>query len=156
MTTIEKKSLRAGRFVDTQHVDTLIRTYKQERWIHNSERMGREDSLSLFYSIEELEDFLAKAKEAGANTVTLHFGVYPENFTEKPTHAGKQTTVLVATDHQQTEAGVSHKNVYIDTNKGKQLLAYNVGTWPPGGVETDYDGLGITIVDKGNDGMVVI
>src|SRR5687767_14799564 len=83
MTTIEKKSLRIGKYVDTNHVDTLIRTYKQERWTQNSERMGQEDSLSLFYTIEELEEFLQKSKEAGANTITIHFGVYPENFTER-------------------------------------------------------------------------
>ena len=63
--------------------------------------------------------------------------------------------MFVATDRQETENGFAHKNIYQETNTGKQLLAYNMGTWPPGGVETDYDGLGITIVDKG-DGMIVI
>ena len=156
MTTIEKKCLRAGKYVDTNHVDTLIRTYKQERWQQNSERMGTEDSLSLYYTIEELEEFLQRSKAAGANSVGIHFGVYPENFNERPEYAGKQTTVFVATDRQETEYGFTHKNVYQETNKGKQVLAYNMGQWPPGGVETDYDGLGITILDKGNDGMIVV
>ena len=156
MTTIEKNSLAVGRYVNTNHVDTLIRTYKQERWQQNSERMGEEDTLSLFYTIEELEEFLQRSKAAGANAISIHFGVYPENFAERPEYAGKQTTVFVATDRQETENGFAHKNVYQETTNGKQLLAYNMGTWPPGGVETDYDGLGITIVDKGNDGMIVI
>ncbi|MCS3799729.1 hypothetical protein [Niastella sp. OAS944] len=157
MTTIEKKSLRVGRYVDANHVNTLIRTYKQERWQQNSERIGQDDSLSLFYSIEELEEFLQKAKEAGANGVSVHFGVYPENFNEREGYAGKQTTVFVATDRQETATGIAHKNVYHETNKGKQLLAYNMGQWPPGsGTDTDWNGLGVTIVDKGDKGMIVI
>jgi len=157
MTTIEKKSLRVGRYVDANHVNTLIRTYKQERWQQNSERIGQDDSLSLFYSIEELEEFLQKAKEAGANGVSVHFGVYPENFNEREGYAGKQTTVFVATDRQETVTGITHRNVYQETNKGKQLLAYNMGTWPPGsGTDTDWNGLGVTIVDKGDKGMIVI
>ncbi|THU37187.1 hypothetical protein FAM09_19750 [Niastella caeni] len=156
MTTIEKKSLRVGKYVDTNHVDSLIRTYKQERWQHNSERMGREDSLSLYYSIEELEEFLKRSKEAGANIVSIHFGVYPESFTERPGYAGKQTTVLVATDRQETELGVTHKSIYVETNKGKQVLAYNVGQWPPGSGAGSDDGFGITIVDQGDKGMIVV
>jgi hypothetical protein len=157
MTTIEKKSLRVGKYVDTNHVDTLIRTYKQERWIQNSERMGTEDSLSLYYSIEELEEFLQKSKEAGANTITIHFGVYPENFTERPASAGKQTTVFVATDHQETEAGVTHNNIYVNTPKGRNLLAYNMSQpWPGGGGVGSDDGFGITIIDKGEKGMIVV
>jgi hypothetical protein len=156
MTTIEKKSLRVGKYVDATHVNALIRTYKQERWQHNSERIGQEDSLSLYYTIEELEEFLQRSKEAGANSISIHFGAYPENFTERTGYAGKQTTVLVATDHQETETGISHKNVYVETSKGKQLLAYNMGSWPPGsGVGSD-DGFGITIIDQGDKGMIVV
>jgi len=156
MTTIEKKSLRVGKFVDTNHVDTLIRTYKQERWTQNSERLGQEDSLSLFYTIAELEEFLQRSKEAGANGVSIHFGVYPEGFTERPGYAGKQTTVFVATDRQETENGMMHKSVYVETSKGQQLLAYNMGSWPPGsGVGSD-DGFGITIIDQGDKGMIVV
>lgn len=157
MTTIEKKSVRVGKYVDTNHVDTLIRTYKQERWKQNSERIGQEDSLSLFYTIEELEEFLKKSKEAGANGISIHFGVYPENFNERAGYAGRQTTVFVATDRQETAAGVRHTSVYHETNKGKQLLAYNMGQWPPGsGVGNGDDGFGITIVDKGAEGMVIV
>jgi hypothetical protein len=156
MTTIEKKSLRVGKYVDGNHVDTLIRTYKQERWQHNSERIGKEDSLSLYYTIEELEEFLQRAKEAGANTVNIHFGVYPENFKERPAYAGTQTTVLVATDRQETEAGPVHKNIYVETEKGRTILAYNMSQWPPGsGVGSD-DGFGITIIDQGEKGMIIV
>jgi len=62
MIAIEKKSLLVGKYVSTQHVDKVIRNYKQERWIQNSERIGKEDSLSGWWSIEEIEDFLEKAK----------------------------------------------------------------------------------------------
>ncbi|OQP66047.1 hypothetical protein A3860_15795 [Niastella vici] len=157
MTTIEKKSLRVGKYVDMNHVNTLVRTYKQERWSQNSERLGHEDTLSLYYSIEELEEFLQRSKEAGANTVTIHFGVYPENFTERPASAGKQTTVFVATEIQETESGATHKNIYLDTPKGKTLLAYNMSQPMPGGDGWGGDdGFGITIIDKGEKGMIVV
>jgi hypothetical protein len=156
MTTIEKKCVHVGKYVDADHVDTLIRTYKQERWKQNSERIGQEDSLSLYYTIEELEEFLQKSKEAGANSISIHFGAYPDNFTERTGYAGKQTTVFVATDRQETENGIAHKSVYVETNKGKQILAYNMGQWPPGsGVGSD-DGFGITIIDQGDKGMIVV
>jgi len=73
MLTIEKKSLKVGKFVNTEHVDTVIRTYKQERWVHNSERLGKEDSLSVWHSIEELEDLIAKAKEHGGDGIRFYF-----------------------------------------------------------------------------------
>ena len=62
MLTIQKKSLKVGKFVNTEHVDTVIRNYKQERWVHNTERLGKEDSLSVWHSIEELEELIAKPK----------------------------------------------------------------------------------------------
>ena len=55
MLATQKKTLKAGKLVDTGHVNTLIRNYKRERWVHNSKRIGKEDSLSVWYSIEELE-----------------------------------------------------------------------------------------------------
>jgi hypothetical protein len=57
MLEVQKKSVKVGKLVNTEHVDTVIRTYKQERWMHNSKRLGKEDSLSVWYSIEELEEF---------------------------------------------------------------------------------------------------
>ncbi|MEI9944099.1 MAG: hypothetical protein WDN26_07715 [Chitinophagaceae bacterium] len=47
MLTIEKKAVKAGKLVNTKHVDTVIKNYKQERWVQNSQRLGKEDSLSV-------------------------------------------------------------------------------------------------------------
>jgi hypothetical protein len=66
MLTIEKKSLKVGKYVDSRHVDNLVRNYKQEKWVHNSKRLGKEDSLSVWYSVEELEQFIDKIKQHGA------------------------------------------------------------------------------------------
>ena len=63
MMTIEKKSVKVGKFVSTAHVDTVIKNYKQNRWVHNSKRLGKEDSLSVWFSVEDMEAFLEKAKE---------------------------------------------------------------------------------------------
>jgi galactokinase/mevalonate kinase-like predicted kinase len=63
---------------------------------------------------------------------------------------------LVATARQETEAGPVHKNIYVETEKGRTILAYNMTQWPPGsGVGSD-DGFGITIIDKGEKGMIVV
>ncbi len=76
MNTIEKKSVNAGKCATKQEVDNLIRSYKQERWADNSEHLGMADSLSVWFSVEELENFLEKVKANGGNGVRMHFGVF--------------------------------------------------------------------------------
>jgi hypothetical protein len=156
MLTIEKKSLRVGKYVDANHVDSLVRTYKQERWAQNSDRIGKDDSLNVYYTIDELQEFLERAKQAGANGIRVHFGAYPENFA-KPEYAGLQTTVFVATKQQETETGLIEKNVYVTTEQGLRIMAYNMGGLGRSeGGDEDWGGIGTTLVDRGDKGMVVI
>ena len=161
MLTIEKKSLKVGKFVNTEHVDTVIRTYKQERWVHNSERLGKEDSLSVWHSIEELEELIAKAKENGGDGIRFYFAAYPKDYTAQPVYAGRQTIVMVATKQKETENGLANKDIYVNIEARSQVLAFNSGKLcppfcdPKGGTSAD-DGLGITIVDRGQNGVVVI
>jgi hypothetical protein len=157
MMTIQKKSVKVGKFVSTEHVDTVIKNYKQNRWVHNSRRLGKEDSLSVWFSVEDLETFLEKAKEHGGDGVRFYFGAYDENFTEKPLYAGRQTVVMVATKQKETMSGTTDKDIYFNTDKGSSILAYNVGRLCPPTCHNgdDFGGLGITIVDKGEDGLVV-
>lgn len=157
MTTIQKKSLKVGKQVTTNHVDTVIRNYKKERWVHNSKRIGKEDSLSVWYSIEELEEFIAMAKDHGGDGIKLYFGAYGEDYKEQPLYAGRQTVVLVATRNRVTEEGESNKDIYIQTERGSTVLAWNAGSACPPfcGTRDKDDDLGITIVDKGDEGMIV-
>lgn len=156
MQTIQKKSLKAGKFVNTEHVDSVIKNYKQERWMHNSKRLGKEDSLSVWYSVEELEEFLAKAKDHGGDGIRMYFGAYGQDHAPKPMYEGRQTIVMVATRHKETEKGEINKDVYISTEKGSTILAYNAGhLCPPFCTQDDFGGIGITIVDKKEDGMIV-
>ena len=161
MVTIQKKSLNVGKYVNTAHVDSVIRTYKQERWVHNSDRIGKEDSLSGWWSIEEVEEFLATAKQHGADGVKLYFAAYPQDFAEIPEYAGRQTLVMVGTKRKQTPNGSLDKDIYVNTENGTQILAYNVmKLCPPncGTKETDSDwgGLGVTIVDRKDKGLTVV
>jgi hypothetical protein len=78
MSTIEKKSLSVGKYVNTEHVDTAIRNYKQERWVQNSERLGKADSMSVWYSAEELQGFIDTIREHGGDGVRMYFGAYGE------------------------------------------------------------------------------
>ncbi|HTE31137.1 MAG TPA: hypothetical protein VK666_12235 [Chryseolinea sp.] len=158
MVEIKQKSLKKGKQVDTKHVDTVIRNYKQERWIHNSKRLGKEDSLSVWYSIEELQEFMEMSKEHGADGVKLYFGAYDKDYKENPLYAGRQTVVLVATKQKETENGVSNKDVYIPKDNGSVILAWNAGGLCPPycGIGSDIGhGIGITIVDKGKGGLIV-
>ena len=159
MNTIQKKSLKVGKQVNTDHVNTVIKNYKKERWVHNSNRLGKEDSLSVWYSIEELEEFIAMSKEHGADGIKLYFGVYDKDYEEQPLVAGRQTIALVATKHKITEAGESNKDIYIQTEKGSSILAWNAGRiCPPFCGSKDgfgFGDIGITILDKGDEGMVI-
>jgi hypothetical protein len=158
MTTIQKKSLKVGKQVNTKHVDTVIKNYKRERWVHNSNRLGKEDSLSVWYSIEELEEFIAMAKTHGGDGIRLYFGAYDHNYEENPLFAGRQTVALVATKHKLSRKGESNKDIYITTEKGSSILAWNAGhICPPYcGTKDDYGDVGITIVDKGDEGLAVV
>jgi hypothetical protein len=161
MLTIQKKSVKVGKLVDTQHVDTVIRNYKQERWVHNSKRLGKEDSLSVWYTVEELEEYLQLVKKHGGDGIRLYFGAYNKEYSEKPLYAGRQTVVLVAT--KATDGG-TNKDIYVNTENGHSILAYNVGSLCPpmckGYGEEDPAGggfgdIGITILDKGDDGLAI-
>ncbi len=163
MLTIEKKPLKVGKYVGNEHVDTIIRTYKQERWVHNSEHIGKEDSLSVWYTIEELEEFMANAKEHGADGIKFYFAAYPENYSEKPAYAGRQTLALVATKSKEIETGVANKDIYIQDGKEMKILAYNAGNLcppfckpkPKPGAD-DWGVIGATLVDRGDKGLAVI
>jgi len=163
MVTLEKKSVKVGNYVGTNHVDTVIRNYKQERWVHNSERLGKEDSLSVWYSVEELEDFLATVKAQGGDGIKMYFGAYSPDYTGNPLYAGRQTIVMVATRQKETPTGIADKDLYIQTEKGSSILAYNIGRLCPplcttvgNGGQIDDDGLGVILIDRGNDGMVIV
>jgi hypothetical protein len=161
MTIIEKKPLRVGKVVNTKHVDTVIRNYKQERWIHNSNRLGKEDSLSVWYSVEELEEFLQTVKSHGGTGIKMYFGAYDKDYTEQPLYAGRQTVVLVATKQKETEnGGEVRKDIYINSEKGNTILAYNAGSICPPFCrefgEGGFGDIGITILDKGEEGLTIM
>lgn len=157
MLTIQKKTVKAGKLVNTKHVDTVIKNYKQERWVHNSNRLGKEDSLSVWYSLEELEEFLRLSKANGADGIKVCFGAYDKEHIEEP-YAGRQTVVFVATKQKETPNGEVNKDIYINTEEGSSILAFNVGRpCPPLCIVTDDpNGVGITIIDKGDEGFVVV
>ena len=172
MSTIEKKSVKVGKYVDNAHVDTAIRTYKQERWKYNTERLGKADSLSAWYSVEELEEYIEFIKEHGADGIRFYFGAYPENYEERPEYAGRQTIVLVATKNTNNGDKKSNKDLYIGNGQGARVLAYNTpdlcppycsggGTPPPkkaaaATADLKLPELGVTIIDQGEKGMVII
>jgi len=166
MQTVKTNLKSVGKYVSTAHVDASIRNYKQERWIHNSDKLGKEDSLSAWWSIEELEEFIATAKNHGADGIKFYFGAYDKNYQEVPEYAGLQTLTMVGTKESQTATGLKDKDIYVQTNNGTNILAYNSGRLcPPKCKPTDPtkpevggldDVLGITIIDRGEKGMFIL
>ena len=160
MLTIEKNPVKVGKRVNTAHVDKVIRNYKTERWVHNSERIGKEDSLSAWWSIEELEQFMTEAKTSGADGIKFYFAAYDETTASRPEYVGLQTLVMVGTKQKEMADGTNkNKDVYVNTGKGNNIVAYNAGRLCPplcGTSDNLNEEIGITIVDKGDAGMVVI
>lgn len=159
MNTIAKKLVKAvGKYVTTEHVDNLIRNYKKERWMKNSEKLGKEDSMGVWYSADELEEFIQTAKLHGADGIRIHFGVYGEK-ASRPGTEGKQTIVFVATSSEGSSDRIEHKEIYIQRDGATEVLAYNSGAmFPPlPGVPpvTQSTQLGSLMV-AGKDGLTVI
>lgn len=156
--TIAKKSVKVGKFVSTDHVETVRKNYKEQRWLQNSKQLGKADSLSVWFSLADIESFLEKMKEHGGDGVRFYFGAYSEAFAEKPLYAGRQTIVMVATREKQSLSGEEHKDIYVSNAEGTTILAYNVGRLCPPFCQSndDFEDLGISVVDKGNDGVLVV
>jgi hypothetical protein len=163
MITSEKKSLQSRTHVDIQLADTVIRTYKQERWVHNSERIGKEDSLTVWSSLTDLEELIETGKKHGADGIKMYFAAYPENFTERPELAGRQTLVVVATKSKKTEAGVVNKDIYIEKGGATSILGLGGLPLPCPPCcslmktgESELGQLGATLIDRGEKGISLI
>jgi hypothetical protein len=104
-----------------------------------------------------MEEFLLRAKQNGADGIRMHFGAYPANFAKKPEVSELQTIVMVANATSETPTGIVEKNIFVETEKGRQILAYNFGSVLPTGDDgIGADGVGITIVDRADKGLTVI
>jgi len=128
MSTIEKNAVQAGKYGTKQEVDSFIGKYKQERWADNSERMGKADSLSVWFTLEELEGFMENVKNNGGNGVRFHFGVFPEGYGENPEFVGRQTVVMVGNRSKDGSYATS-KELHIHDGEVPKVLAY-VGGMP--------------------------
>jgi len=131
MKQVQSKASSTGKFVDTKHVETLKANYKAERWQQNSRRIGKEDSLSVWYSIEELEGFIAAARHQGGDGVRMYFGAYSADNAAQPMYAGRQTIVMVATKMKDNDGMQVHKDIFVRTGSDTNILAYNLGRLCP-------------------------
>jgi hypothetical protein len=160
MITQQKILVNTSKNISTVEADTLIREYKQKRWVPNSERISKPDSLSAWYSIEEMESFLSLAKSQGGDGIKFYYGAYPEDYSPKPEYAGRQTLAMVATRSKLTDRGaIANKDIY-HSSKGKLKILSGIPPLlcppicnPPS--EGGMGDLGITIIDKGEKGMEI-
>jgi hypothetical protein len=157
MSTIEKKSLKVGKYVDNEHVNTVISNYKKERWIQNSQRLGKPDSLSLWYSVEELEEFIENIKSHGADGIRMYFAAYPNETDGVRGKDGRQSMVLVATRSKEENEELVHKDVYVSKDGKAVIMAYNMSNYCPPYCQGGLGGaLGVTIVADANNSLSVI
>lgn len=159
MNTIEKKSVNAGKFLSNEHVTSLLSTYKQNRWVDNSEKIGKDDALTAYVSIEELETLIERIKLHGGDGVRFHYAAYPDNYTPEPEFAGRQTVVMIGT--KKTKEGAS-KEIYMSEGKEARILAFgDVPICPSlcnsgvGGIFGQHPNTITSLVDRGDKGMVV-
>jgi len=159
MYTIEKKSVNAGKFASKQEVDNFIRTYKQERWADNSERMGKADSLSVWFTVDEVEAFLETVKANGGNGVRFHFGVFTEENATHPEFVGRQTLVMVGNRSSDGSADTS-KQLFSYQNGQAEIVAYGPGLICPPQCGSGVGGKAntgvVTLIDRGENGMSVM
>jgi hypothetical protein len=153
MSTVAKKSVKAGNYVSKSEVNELTSAYKQERWAGNSDNLGKTDSLSVWFTVEELEGFLAKVKANGGNGVRVHFGVFPQDY-KRPEVAGMQTVVLVA--NRSKDGSLENAKELMINNDGRpEILAIDgpilCPPWCGGGL-----GKNGALVVRSNGGMEVI
>ena len=159
MTTIEQKVVKAGKYVSTEHVDSIIRNYKKERWIQNSDLIGKEDTLGVWLTADELEEYVQTAKRLGADGIRLCFGVYGETGC-RPGMEGKQTVAFVATKSVEEADQIVHRDLYAEKGGQKTLVAYNM--FPPLPIVPPTTGsalnhtLGVTLVSDKQNTMRVI
>jgi hypothetical protein len=158
MSTIEKKLVSTGKYVSAEHLDALISNYKRERWIQNSERIGEEDTLGVWCTLDELEEFFQKARALGADGVNICFGVYGGK-AHRPELEGKQTIAFVA-----TRSNEDNDDTMMNTIPGTSInpfdadtLIYNyVAPELPFSKASGRKRLGVTIVTDKNNRMRVI
>jgi hypothetical protein len=158
MSTIEKELVvtPSPRYASKQEVDTFISTYKKERWAHNTEHLGKEDALSGWYSVEQLQQFIEEVKMRGGDGVRFHFGVYPDNYSEAPGYIGRQTIVLMGTRSKDGTVQ-SSKQLYIADGETTRPVAM-IGVPPcpevcPWGFP---DPFGLAIVDHPEKGITIM
>ncbi|GGB13460.1 hypothetical protein [Puia dinghuensis] len=152
MNTIAKKSVNAGKFLSNDQVSSLLTTYKQDRWVDNSEKIGKEDSLTASVSIEELETLIERIKLHGGDGVRFHFASYPEDYTPVPEFAGRQTVVLIGTRKNNEGA---NKEIYMSEGKEARILAYGDMPLCPPFCGSGFFKKGAVLIDRGDKGMVV-
>jgi hypothetical protein len=161
MITKQKKLVNVSKDAKTVEADTLIREYKQKRWVANSERISKPDSLSAWYSIEEIEKFLILAKSHGGDGIRFYYGAYPEDYSPRTEYAGRQTLVMVGTKSKKVNEGIlANKDIYYSQH-GKTKILSGLGgpnlcppiCNPPS--EGGMGDLGIAIIDKGEKGMEI-
>lgn len=122
------KIMKAGQFVDNKHVSMLRENYRENRWRANSERLGKPDSLSVWYSLDELKQYIETAEAAGADGIRVYFGAYPSVFPENVLLQDRQTIAFVATQQKSSQTGkTENKDMYVSTPGGPEIIAFNFG-----------------------------
>lgn len=167
LTTISEAPKR-GKLVNTQHVNELVGNYKKERWIQNSQKLGKVDSLSTWYGLDELQSFLQLARQHQADGIKMYYGVYGNDFEGDPELRGRQTVVLVATKQKTVGGNIVNKEIYLHKDGKPEILAFNFGgicppycgsTQPPDsdngfGIGFDMSGIGLSVIEK--NGEIII
>lgn len=118
--------------ITSEFAKQLNQEYIKERANLKAKINGEEDANAVWYSLEELENYINYIKEEGESKgievtgIRFYFGVYPKN-TEEKGKAGKTTIFLTPTKKNDVD-GVMRMVVMEENADATEIEPMNYGT----------------------------
>ncbi len=125
--------------ISIKEAKLLDRTYTETRHSLISENLGIKDNRSSWWSIEDLEAYIAyaraEAKSKGKNVsgLRIYFGAYPKSYNDQDV-AGYSTLFIVPTGNSTTQEGSLNLFTSYQEDADLEIAPLNMGhsRTPPG------------------------
>jgi len=98
-----------GIFIDKEEVNKRVTNYLKEKHPAQSAAIGREDSKSAWYSLDQFEELMREMYYLNADGLRIYFGAYDK---EDKNYPGMLTVVLVPT--YMNENTGKHTDIVVD------------------------------------------
>ncbi|RXG11979.1 hypothetical protein DSM03_10776 [Leeuwenhoekiella aestuarii] len=119
--------------ISIEEAKILDRTFTETRVDAINKTIGMPDSRSSWWSIEDLEQYIAYAKSQAAekgskvNGLRVYYGAYPKDHSNEEV-AGYSTLFIVPTGMKTVEkAGLINYNSFLQSNEDLEIAPLNMG-----------------------------